>query len=182
MHDPADPDLVSKQELRRKLESLGRFQLWPALLAAITDLSGTITGILRTWLDPQRPAKAPLADPRRALGHLLGNGVRFGQAADILAAGEGVEIMLALKSVLPFLPMVAGLSANHLAALELPAALRRLYVARDNDAVSRHGCSRLSNQRRRIGDRRPRPDEILVVLAIADGGRLRNRCGTEPIR
>jgi hypothetical protein len=27
-----------------------------------------------------------------------------------------------------------------------------------------------------------RPDEILVVMAIADGGRLRNRCGTEPIR
>jgi hypothetical protein len=28
----------------------------------------------------------------------------------------------------------------------------------------------------------PRPDEILVVMAIADGGRLRNRCGTAPIR
>ena len=27
----------------------------------------------------------------------------------------------------------------------------------------------------------PRPNEILVVMAIADGGRLR-RCGTEPIR
>ena len=27
-----------------------------------------------------------------------------------------------------------------------------------------------------------RPEEILVVMAIADGGRLRNRCGTEPIR
>ena len=26
----------------------------------------------------------------------------------------------------------------------------------------------------------PRSDEILVVMAIADGGRLRNRCGTEP--
>jgi len=28
----------------------------------------------------------------------------------------------------------------------------------------------------------PRPYEILVVMGIADGGRLRNRCGTEPIR
>jgi hypothetical protein len=27
-----------------------------------------------------------------------------------------------------------------------------------------------------------RPNEILVVIAIADGGRLQNRCGTEPIR
>ena len=28
----------------------------------------------------------------------------------------------------------------------------------------------------------PRPNEILVILAIADGGRPQNRCGTEPIR
>jgi hypothetical protein len=28
----------------------------------------------------------------------------------------------------------------------------------------------------------PRPDEIAVVMAIADGGRLDNRCGTAPIR
>jgi len=28
----------------------------------------------------------------------------------------------------------------------------------------------------------PRPHEILVAMVIADGGRLRNRCGTEPIR
>jgi hypothetical protein len=32
-----------------------------------------------------------------------------------------------------------------------------------------------------IGPDAPRPDEILVVMAIADGGRLRNRCDTEPI-
>jgi hypothetical protein len=28
----------------------------------------------------------------------------------------------------------------------------------------------------------PRPHEILVAMAIADGGRLNNRCGSEPIR
>lgn len=28
----------------------------------------------------------------------------------------------------------------------------------------------------------PRPNEILVVMAIADRGRLQNRCGSEPIR
>ena len=116
---------------------------WPALLAAVTDLEGNITGIQRTWLDPDRAAKAPLADPRRALGRLLGNGVRFGKAAHILAAGEGVETMLALKSVLPSLPVIAGLSANHLAALDLPPALRRLYVARDNDAAGLKAAERL---------------------------------------
>jgi hypothetical protein len=114
--------------------------------AAITDLSGAITGILRTWIDPLRPAKAPIADPRRALGHLLGNGVRFGDVSGILAAGEGVETMLALKSVLPLLPMVAGLSANHLAALDLPPALHRLYVARDNDVAGIKAAERLRDR------------------------------------
>ena len=28
----------------------------------------------------------------------------------------------------------------------------------------------------------PRPDEIVVIMAIADGGRLHNRCGAAPIR
>jgi hypothetical protein len=118
-------------------------QTWPALLAAVTDPDGAITAVQRTWLDPHRPAKAPLADPRRAMGNLLGNGVHFGTAADILAAGEGIETMLALKDALPLLPMIAGLSANHLAALDLPPALRRLYVARDNDAAGLHAAQRL---------------------------------------
>jgi hypothetical protein len=50
-----------------------------------------------------------------------------------MAAGEGIETMLSLRTVLPSLPMVAALSANHLAALLFPSTLRRLYVARDRD-------------------------------------------------
>ena len=95
-------------------------EAWPALLAAVTDSGGRITGIQRTWLDRHRPDKAPIANPRRALGHLLSNGVRFGAAADVMDAGEGIETMLALKSVLPMLPMIAALSANHLGAFDLP--------------------------------------------------------------
>ena len=67
------------------------------------------------------------------MGQLLGNGVRFGAVRDVLAAGEGIETVLSLRCVLPRLPMIAALSANHLAALMLPAGLRRLYIVRDND-------------------------------------------------
>jgi hypothetical protein len=28
----------------------------------------------------------------------------------------------------------------------------------------------------------PRPHEIMIIMAIADGGRLNNRCGSAPIR
>jgi len=53
-------------------------EAWPALIAAVTDPDGTITGVHRTWLDWDGAAKAPIAAPRRALGHLLGNAVRIG--------------------------------------------------------------------------------------------------------
>lgn len=115
-------------------------ETWPAMIARVTDLDGRITGAHRTWLDPDgfhpvRLGKAPIDTPRRAMGDLLGNAVRFGVANDVLAAGEGIETMLSLRCVLPTLPMAAALSANHLAALLLPPTLRRLYIARDNDAA-----------------------------------------------
>lgn len=119
-------------------------QSWPALVAAVTDLDGTITGVQRTWLDPTGRTKAPVETPRRAMGHLLGNAVRFGRADDVLAAGEGIETMLSLHDIMPGLPMAAALSATHLAALRLPATLRRLYVVRDNDRAGRRAVEALT--------------------------------------
>lgn len=105
---------------------------WPAMIAAVTDDAGDIVGVHRTWLDPAGD-KAPVAYPRRAMGHLLGHGVRFGSAAPVMAAGEGLETILSLREILPGLPMIAGLSAAHLAAVRFPEPLRRLYVACDAD-------------------------------------------------
>jgi hypothetical protein len=115
-------------------------EIWPAMIACVTDLEGRITGAHRTWLDPDgfdrfRLGKAPVATPRRAMGDLLGNAVRFGVVDDVLAAGEGIETMLSLRYVLPSMPMAAALSANHLSAIKLPSSLRRLYIARDADAA-----------------------------------------------
>lgn len=113
-------------------------ETWPAMIAAVTDLEGKLTGAHRTWLDPdgfhpERLGKAPIATPRRAMGDLLGHAVRFGNAGDVMAAGEGIETMLSLRMVLPGMPMAAALSAAHLAAILFPGTLRRLYIARDND-------------------------------------------------
>ncbi len=113
-------------------------ETWPAMIAAVTNLSGHVTGAHRTWLDPggfseATLGKAPIDTPRRAMGDLLGHAVRFGVASEILAAGEGIETMLSLRCALPAMPMVAALSAAHLSAILFPQALRRLYIARDND-------------------------------------------------
>jgi Toprim domain-containing protein len=118
-------------------------ETWPALVAAAADLDGALTGILRTWLARDGSGKASLTTPRRALGRLLGSGVRFGGATDVMAAGEGLETMLSLRVVLPAMPMVAALSSAHLAALILPAGLRRIYIARDNDRAGHRAADAL---------------------------------------
>lgn len=129
---------------------------FPALIAAVTDSESRITGVHRTWLDPDHVGgKAPVGSPRRAMGDLLGSGVRFGMpphdAPPVIAAGEGLETMMSLRMVMPELPMIAGLSANHLAAILLPPSLGRLYIAVDADPAGRHGMERLSRRARQAG-------------------------------
>jgi hypothetical protein len=77
------------------------------------------------------------------MGRLLGNGVRFGLVRDVVAVGEGIETMLALRCILPSLPMVAALSGGHLAALVLPKGLRRFYVAQDRDDAGTRAATTL---------------------------------------
>ncbi|MDG3580066.1 toprim domain-containing protein [Rhizobium sp. YJ-22] len=128
----------------------GRTSSFPALIAAVTDPGGTITGVHRTWLDPDGGGKAQVEDPRRALGGLLGNAVRFAfpvhRPVSVMAAGEGLESILSLSHVMPGMPMVSALTANHLAAFELPPECVRLYIAADADAAGRNGIERLSRR------------------------------------
>jgi len=108
-------------------------EIRPALVAAVTDLAGHQTGAHRTWLAPDGSGKAAVETPRRAMGDLLGHGVRFGTAGDVLAAGEGIETVLSPRQVLPRMPMLAAISTAHLASILFPLNLRRLYVVRDRD-------------------------------------------------
>jgi hypothetical protein len=121
-----------------------RYEVWPVLLATVTDLDGKVTGVHRTWLDPCGRDKAPVSSPRRALGDLAGHGVRFGTADNVMAAGEGLETVLSVRTILPAMPMAAALSANHLAVFRPPPTLRRLYVAQDNDAPGQRAAQQLS--------------------------------------
>ncbi|TWB86839.1 Toprim domain-containing protein [Bradyrhizobium macuxiense] len=131
-------------------------ETWPAMIAAVTDLSGHLTGALRTWLDPggfseMTLGKALIDTPKRAMGDLLGHAVRFGVAGEVMAAGEGIETMLSLRCALPTMPMVAALSAAHLSAILLPDTLRRLYIARDNDPAGDGAVAALIDRAQEAG-------------------------------
>lgn len=111
----------------------GPTETWPAMIAAVTDLRGAITGAHRTWLAPDGSDKAPIETQRKAMGDLLGHAVRFGIAGEAMAAGEGIESVLSARQTIPHMAMAAALSAAHLAAILFPETLRRLYILRDND-------------------------------------------------
>lgn len=115
----------------------------PAIIAAVTDVSGSITGALRIYLDPITGSKALLAYPRKSMGNILGHGIRLGPLSDVAAAGEGLETMLALQSLIPEMPVIAATSASHLGALIIHPQIKRLYIALDNDAAGKAAAQRI---------------------------------------
>ena len=137
----------------------------PALVAAVTadaeDRSGSgehpgpgehpahaaVCGVLRTWLDPSRPAKAKLARPRKALGRVHGRAVRFGDpGAGTLLVGEGIETVLSIVTALPDTVAAAALSAGSLGAFVPPAGVTQLVIARDNDPEGERAAERLARR------------------------------------
>ncbi|MBY4639981.1 toprim domain-containing protein [Gluconacetobacter entanii] len=129
----------------------GSTETWPALIAAVTDLDGRLTGVHRTWLSPDGEGKAPVKTSRRAMGQLLGHAVRFGAASGVMAMGEGIETVLSIGMVLPQLPLAACLSSAHLAASAFPALLRRLYVIRDDDPAGDRTANALCQRAQAVG-------------------------------
>lgn len=158
-------------------EGSTRTETWPAMIGTVTDLSGAITGVHRTWIARDGSGKAPLASPRRAMGRLLGNGVRFGVAGEVLAAGEGIETVLSVRQALPHLPMLAALSSGHLGAIQFPAGLKRLYILRDPDPAGDAAVKRLKARAQEDGI------QSLVLSPIkGDFNDDLRRIGTDAVR
>ena len=125
----------------------GGMRRLPALVAAVTGADGRVTGVHRTWLDPSRPAKAPVERPRKALGRVHGLAVRFGApATGTLLVGEGIETVLSIVTALPDTVAAAALSAGSLGAFAPPPGLARLVIARDNDPEGERAAERLARR------------------------------------
>jgi hypothetical protein len=128
-----------------------RYETWPALLAAVTDIPGNVTGLHRTFLDPLGCGKAAVPSPRRSLGAIAGHGVWFGAVDDAMAVGEGLETVLSVRTAMPAMPMAAALSSGHLGVFRPPYTLRRLYIAQDNDPAGELAALKLSRSAACVG-------------------------------
>ena len=136
----------------------------PALVAAVTADAGehpdpnerpdrrAIVGVHRTWLNPQRPAKAAVSFPRKTLGRVHSHVVRIGElAAGTLLVGEGIETVLSLVTAVPAITAAAALSASGLGAFTPPTDIARLVVACDNDAAGERAALRLRRRCSTLG-------------------------------
>ena len=130
--------------------------IWPALLAAVTDArlhrppASSAPGSIPTARQGAHSRSAP------GHGHLLGNGVRIGfdRAAppEVIAAGEGVETMLALRQALPRCRRSPRSPPTTSPPSILPPTLRRLYIAtrqRRRAGHGRNGCGTRPRRRNR---------------------------------
>jgi len=129
---------------------------WPAIIAPVTDDYGGLTGVHRLYLDPCGPSdlrqgKAPLDRPKRSLGRVHGNAVRFGAAAQMIAVAEGIENALSIRTAMPRLTCHAALTAGNLASYRPPAIVSRLLIAMDDDDTGRWAAQALVDRSRHAG-------------------------------
>lgn len=131
-------------------------EAWPAIIAPVTDSDGVLTGAHRLYLDPcavldWRLGKAPIDRPKRSLGRVLGNAVRFGDPAPVIAVAEGIENALSIRTALPDLTCHAALTAGNLATYCPPATVSRLFIAVDDDDAGRWAANSLADRSRLAG-------------------------------
>jgi len=120
----------------------------PALLAKITDNQGNITGCARTYLDPITDGIADLSNPKRILGQLYGNAVRFWSASNLdeLIVGEGLENTLSVGTALPEFNLASCLTATHLGLFIPSSGIKRIWIARDNDVAGERAAQTLASK------------------------------------
>jgi phage/plasmid primase-like uncharacterized protein len=111
----------------------------PAIIVGVHNNAGKLMGINRMFLD-----KTANLIERRALGELNGNAARTGPInAHHLLVGEGLESTLSFTVTHPGQALAATLSAAHMAAFNIPAVVRYLTIAADNDAAGRNAAKKL---------------------------------------
>jgi len=108
---------------------------YPAMVAPIVNVWGEQIAIHKTFLRPDGSGKAelPKHEQRETCGPMKGGAVRLASHCEgKILLTEGIESALSAMHLFN-LPGWAAISAGGIEALELPAAIRLVVVAADND-------------------------------------------------
>jgi DNA primase len=117
-------------------DKTGNGQFLPAMIAGIQDLSGKVIAVHRTYLaaDGRDKIKNVQGNAKQMLGRMKGGAARFAAADEKLIIAEGIETALSLYQALEGRRAVwAGLSITGMGSVILPAVVREVILACDND-------------------------------------------------
>ncbi len=110
-------------------------ETWPAMIAAVTDFDGRITGAHRTWLDPRRPREQ--GSDRHTTGRAHGRSSRQRGPLRDRWRRDGSGRRHRDRTVDPAGPSryadAGGTLGSPSRRHPVPHTLRRLYIVRDND-------------------------------------------------
>ena len=104
----------------------------PAMVAAVRNADGDVTGLHRTWLREDGAGKANLSPAKAMLGICRGGAVRLADMDDKVGVSEGIETGLSVQQATG-LPVWSALSTSGLTGLVLPARVRRVVILADGD-------------------------------------------------
>lgn len=122
---------------------------FPGLLTAMTNASGEVRAVHRTYLDPETAKKAPVAAAKKMWGDVRRTSIRLSKGehkctpeeaarqglwGETLAAGEGIEDMLNWSILFPDHRTAAYGSLANLRGLPIYPSIGTLILVRDNDA------------------------------------------------
>jgi putative DNA primase/helicase len=130
---------------------------YPAMVAPIVNIAGEQIAIHKTFLRPDGRGKVdlPREQQRETCGPMKGGAVRLAphRPGVELLVGEGIESTLSAMHLFG-LPGWAALCAPGIEALDLPAEVRAVVIAADNDVNGVGQRAALSAQARWIAEGR----------------------------
>lgn len=109
----------------------------PAMLCAVVDGVGELTGLQRIFLSDGGKAKARMAKPKRTLGRVRGGAVRLGPIASELIVCEGPEDGLTLAQEIRGASVWVTLGTSMMPAVQYPPEVRSIVLAGDSNAAGR---------------------------------------------
>jgi DNA primase len=135
-----------------RLSYRGSARKHPALIAAVTDVDGQLSGIQRTYLTDDGH-KLQVEAPKLSLGRIKGCAIQIGAEVEELIVSEGLEDSLSILVAMPDRSAWVAAGAGMMAGLQLPEKCRIVTIAADNDEAGRRAADEASAAFQRAGKR-----------------------------
>ncbi|MEO7470143.1 MAG: CHC2 zinc finger domain-containing protein [Sphingobium limneticum] len=113
----------------------------PALIGAVVDGAGLLTGLQRIFLLPDGSGKARMDRPKLSLGAVRGGALRLGPPAPEILICEGPEDGLTLAQERPRSSVWVALGTSNMPAIRYPDIVRRIVICSQNDRAGEAATS-----------------------------------------